>query len=167
MPAPEIAKAARLRNRLNRTGYDSLEARARLHLQGIHQSLGGFPDRNHQHPAVGVEIVKVFTDAQHTSLTVNVPLESSIDAGFREGMLEKLPGGNAHVDGEALSVGAVTGKHAEDYTSRTTSLTQVSIASRNRATGPQRNDLRLLSALTSAAGVKIQPSLAVVHADRT
>src|SRR2546422_4457659 len=138
MPAPEIAKAARLRNRLNRTGHDSLEARARLHLQRIHQSWGGFPDRNHQHPAVGVEIVKVFTDAQHTSLTVNVPLESSIDAGFREGMLEKLPGRDAHVDGEALSVGAVTSKHVEDYTSRKTSLTQVSIASRNSRNRPSK-----------------------------
>src|SRR5712692_274108 len=138
MPAPEIAKAARLRNRLNRTGHDAFEARARLHLQRIDLGMCGFPDGNHQHPAVGVEIVKVFTDAQHTSLTVNVPLESSIDGGFREGMLEKLPGGDAHVDGEPLSVGAVTSKHVEDYTSRTTSLTQVSIASRNSRNRPSK-----------------------------
>src|SRR3989442_15742137 len=99
MPAPEIAKAAPLRNRLNRTGYDSLEARARLHLQGIHQGLGGFPDRNHQHPAVGGEIIKAFTDAQHTSLTVNFPLENSIDAAFPGSLFENLPGGNDDVNG--------------------------------------------------------------------
>src|SRR5713226_2518041 len=107
MAAPEIAKPAYLRSRLGRAGHDPFEAMARLHLQGIDQGVGGFPDGYHQHPVVGVEIVKVLADAQHTPLAVNVPLKSSVDAGFCECMLEKLPGRDAHLDREpaALSGG--------------------------------------------------------------
>jgi hypothetical protein len=104
MPAEKIAETAGLRNRLDGTGHDAFETIAGLHLQRVDHRVRGLPDGNHQHAAVRVEIMKVFTNPQHSAITVNVPLKGPINTGFRKRMLEKLARGNAHVECEALAV---------------------------------------------------------------
>jgi hypothetical protein len=63
-----------------------------------------FADRNDRHTTEGIEIVEVLADAQHAAFTINVSLESFIDAGLRQSVLEKLPGSDTHLDGCTLAV---------------------------------------------------------------
>jgi hypothetical protein len=58
-----------------------------------------FSNRNHDHSTVRVEIVEIFANSKHSAIATDVSLESSINAGLGQSMLEQMPSGHTHFDG--------------------------------------------------------------------
>src|SRR5437764_13849923 len=104
MSATKITKPAHLRSGLDKAADDALKAASSLHLQRIEQGVGSFANRDDRDTSKGIEIVEILADAQHAAFTINVSLESFIDAGFRQSVLEKLPGSDTHLDGCTLAI---------------------------------------------------------------
>src|SRR6266853_3850135 len=104
MSAAKVTKAPHLRHRIDRTADDAFKAASSLHFQRIQQTVRSFADRNDRDTAEGIEIVEVLADAQHAAFTIHISLESFIDAGFRQSVLEKLPGSDTHLDGCTLAI---------------------------------------------------------------
>ncbi len=104
MSALEVAKAAQLSQRRDGTGDDAFEAAAGLHFEGVDQSVSGFADGNHEHATVGIQVEEIFSDAEDSTLALDVTLEGAVDAGFGEGAFKKMAGGNPHVEGEAFTI---------------------------------------------------------------
>jgi hypothetical protein len=75
----------------------------------------GFADGNYQNPAVGIEIMQIFADPEHAALTIHMPLECSINAGFRERVLKEMARGNTHVEDEIFAM-AGSRRHLGNYT---------------------------------------------------
>ena len=106
MAAAKVAKASHLRNRIDRTGHDAFEAIARLHFQRIDHGMRGFADGDHQHAVVGIEVVQVFANAEHSAIAIHVTLKCPVDAGFGESVLEQVTRGDPHVQGKRLAIGS-------------------------------------------------------------
>jgi hypothetical protein len=104
MSATKITKPANLRRWLNGAAHDAFKAASSLHFKRIEQTVRSFADRNDRDTAEGIEIVEVLADAQHAAFTIHISLESFIDAGFRQSVLEKLPGSDTHLDGCTLAI---------------------------------------------------------------
>src|SRR6266850_4333699 len=100
----KIAESANLRRGLNRTADDAFKAASSLHFQRIEQSVRSLPNRDDKDIAEGIEVVEILADAQHSAFTIHVSLKGFIDAGFRQSVLEKLSGSDAHLDGCTLAV---------------------------------------------------------------
>ncbi len=71
----------------------------------IDHGLRRFADGDHQHAVVGIEIVQVLADAQHSAIAIHVALKRPVDAGFREGMLKQMTRGDSHVQGKLFAIG--------------------------------------------------------------
>ena len=105
MASAKVAEAPNLRNRIDRTGHNALEAIARLHFERIDHGMRRFADGNHQHAIVGIKVMQVFANAEHSAIAIHVALKCPVDAGFRERMLEQMTRGNPHVQGKLLAIG--------------------------------------------------------------
>ena len=88
MATPEIAEAANLRGRLDRAGHDAFKSAANLHFERVDHGVRGFTDRDHDDAAIGLQIKKIFKNAQNAAFAIHVPLKRPINAGFSESMLE-------------------------------------------------------------------------------
>jgi hypothetical protein len=104
MSATKIAKPANLRRGLDRTADDAFKTAASPHFKRIKQTVRSFADRNDKDIAKGIQIVEILADAEDSALTIHIPLKGFINAGFRESVLEKLAGGDTHLDGCTLAV---------------------------------------------------------------
>jgi len=88
MPTPEIAEAANLRSGIDRAGHDAFKSAASLHFERVDHSVRGLADRDHDDAAIGLQIKKIFKNAQNAAFAIHVPLKRPINAGFSESMLE-------------------------------------------------------------------------------
>ena len=110
----KVSEAARLRIRPHGTGDDALEITSGLNFQRVDHGVRSLADRDHEHAAVRMKIVKVFADPEHATFTANMPLESPINAGFTEGVFEKMPRRYSHLDSESFAIGRCR-RHAGNY----------------------------------------------------
>ena len=88
MATPEIAEAANLRSGIDRAGHDAFKSAASLHFERVDHSVRGLADRDHDDAAIGLQIKKIFKNAQNAAFAIHVPLKRPINAGFSESMLE-------------------------------------------------------------------------------
>ena len=79
MSATKITESAYLRSGWDRTGNDPFQRRTRPVRQGFHHRVTSFSQRKHEHPIVRLEVVEIFTHAQHAALAVNVPRKALAD----------------------------------------------------------------------------------------
>ena len=105
MASAKVAKTPNLRNRIDRTGHDAFEAIARLHFKRIDHGMRRFADGDHQHALVRIEVMQVLADAQHSAIAIHMTLKCPVDAGFLEGMLKQVAGGDPHVQRKLFAVG--------------------------------------------------------------
>ena len=89
MASAKVAKAPSLRSRIDRTGHNAFEAIARLHFERIDHGMRGFADGDHQHAIVGIEVMQVFANAEHSAIAIHMALECPVDAGFRRACSNK------------------------------------------------------------------------------
>src|SRR6266567_3879545 len=104
MPTLEVAEAANVRGRLDRAGHDAFKSAANLHFERVDHGVGGLADRNHYDAARGLQIKKIFKNAQNAAFAIHVPLKCPINAGFSESMLEEMARGDTHVESKALAI---------------------------------------------------------------
>src|SRR5271168_3094365 len=139
MSSAKIAKAAYLRGRLDRTGYDAFERRlADLLGQGFGHRVSGLADGDHQDARIGLQIVKIFADAQHAALAVHMPGECFGDRSLGQRVAEDLASSVAHFVELRFALGV---RHGQDYKDRSRTIscrTQISIASRSSRNRPSK-----------------------------
>src|SRR2546428_11852822 len=104
MATLEIAEAANLRGRLHRARHDAFKSSANLHFERVDHGVRGLADRNHYDAAIGLQIKKIFKNAQNAAFAIHMPLKRPINAGFSESVLEKMACGDAHVESKALAI---------------------------------------------------------------
>ena len=104
MATPEIAEAANLRSGIDRAGHDAFKSAASLHFERVDHSVRGLADRDHDDAAIGLQIKKIFKNAQNAAFAIHMPLKRPINAGFSESVLEKMACGDAHVESKALAI---------------------------------------------------------------
>ncbi len=105
MAAAKIAEASHLRNRIERAGHDACEAAARLHFERIDHGMRRLANGDHQHAIVGIEVVQILANAEHTFIALHVSLKCPVDAGFRKCMLKQVTRSDAHVQGKLIAIG--------------------------------------------------------------
>src|SRR5437899_11197319 len=104
MATPEIAEAANLRSGLDRAGHDAFKSAASLHFERVDHGVRGLADRNHYDAAIGLQIKKIFKNAQNAAFAIHMPLKRRINAVFSDSALEKLACGDAHVESKAPEI---------------------------------------------------------------
>ena len=105
MASAIVAKAPNLRNWIDRTGHDALEAIARLHFERIDHGMRGFADGDHEHAAIRIQVMQVFANAEHSAIAIHMALKCPVDAGFAERMLKQMTRSDPHVQGKLLAIG--------------------------------------------------------------
>src|SRR5580658_2362777 len=117
-------------------------------------------------------MIKIFADAQYTTLAVHVPRKRPVNRGLRQRVAEDLASSGAHLVELRFAVGV---RHEQDYMGRIikTVLTQFLVEPNlqsfpaARADVPRRNGLRLRSAPVSSAPEPTQPEPRASPADQT
>src|SRR5437016_3515371 len=97
MSAEKVTKAANLKRRLNRACDNSFEAFSSLFVQRDQHRVCGFANRNDENAAIGVQVVKIFTNPQHLAFAGDMLRKSPADAGFAQRMLEDVAGNFLHL----------------------------------------------------------------------
>ena len=90
MPAKKVAEPTYVRCRTCGTRDDSFKAASRLRLQRVYHAVSGFTNRDHEYPAVCVEVVEIFANSQHAAFARHMPFKRAANARFRQRVFEEL-----------------------------------------------------------------------------
>src|SRR5271155_3367748 len=117
MSAAKIAENAHLRRGLNRTRHNAFHRRlADLLRESLDHRVSSLADGNHQDARIRIEMVKIFADAQHTTLTMDVFRKCLGNRGLSQRVAKDLASNVAHF--AKLRFGISVRGHRMDYKER-------------------------------------------------
>src|SRR5258706_15311482 len=114
MSAPKIPEATHLPLWLYRRSDDPLKPTTRLRFQRRHHRMRRFADGNYEHSRIGIEIVQVLANAQHSALAAYVTRKRTLNRSVFQCGREDLTGDVPHLPELLLALGSDL-HHNGDY----------------------------------------------------
>src|SRR5579872_2614545 len=105
MASEKITEAMNLGRWFDRTCDDAFETLAGLHLQRMNHGVRSFADGYNEYPRVRLELVQILADPQDSALTDDLPLKSTLNAGFSQSVIKQTSSHSAHFSSKVLPAG--------------------------------------------------------------